>query len=97
MFLVDCCLWAFTISCFTVAVTLGNIRVFEITVFGNLQGSHMFPAILEALNLKPFDLCKFIGSFVRSLPELPRMLKRHMFSMEERCLESLAWAKGSSL
>jgi retinoblastoma-like protein 1 len=59
--------------------------------------THTFPAVLEQLDLKPFDLCKLISTFVRHLPTLPRELKRHMFSIEEKCLESLSWERGSSL
>ena len=32
-----------------------------------------------------------------ALPRLCRDLKRHLLSVEERCLESLAWQRGSSL
>lgn len=56
-----------------------------------------FPAVLERLQLDAFDLCKLIETFVRHIPGLPRDLKRHLFSIEEKMLESLAWARGSSL
>lgn len=56
-----------------------------------------FPALLEKLQLKSFDLCKLIETFVRHEPMLPRELKRHLFSIEEKMLESLAWERGSSL
>lgn len=56
-----------------------------------------FPAVLERLQLRAFDLCKLIETFVRHEPSLPRELKRHMFSIEEKMLEALAWERGSSL
>lgn len=56
-----------------------------------------FPAVLERLQLKAFDLCKVIETFVRHEPMLPRELKRHLFNMEEKMLECLAWERGSSL
>jgi hypothetical protein len=43
-----------------------------------------FPAVLERLALPAFDLCKLVGPFVRHAPALPRELKRHLFSIEER-------------
>lgn len=62
-----------------------------------MQVSLTFPAVLERLQLKAFDLCKLIETFVRHEPSLPRELKRHMFSIEEKMLEALAWERGSSL
>ena len=64
---------------------------------GNLQASLTFPSVLERLNLKAFDLCKVIETFVRHEPLLPRELKRHLFNIEEKMLESLVWERGSSL
>ncbi|KAJ3701533.1 hypothetical protein LUZ61_005238 [Rhynchospora tenuis] len=57
----------------------------------------MFPAVLESTGLTPFDLSKVIESFVRHEETLPRELKRHLNSLEEQLLESMVWAKGSSL
>jgi retinoblastoma-like protein 1 len=57
----------------------------------------MFPAVLEATGLTPFDLSKVIEGFVRHEETLPRELKRHLNSLEEQLLESMVWAKGSSL
>lgn len=57
----------------------------------------MFPAVLEATGLTPFDLSKVIESFVRHEETLPRELKRHLNSLEEQLLESMVWAQGSSL
>nr|BAN18540.1 retinoblastoma-like protein [Pleodorina starrii]BAN18541.1 retinoblastoma-like protein [Pleodorina starrii] len=56
-----------------------------------------FPKVLDALHIKAFDLAKMIQGFVKSIPALPRELKRHLFLIEERILESLAWEPGSSL
>ncbi|XP_008797098.2 retinoblastoma-related protein-like isoform X2 [Phoenix dactylifera] len=57
----------------------------------------MFPAVLEVTGLTAFDLSKVIETFVRHEETLPRELKRHLNSLEERLLESMAWEKGSSL
>uniref|UniRef100_A0A0A9A5C4 RRB1 n=1 Tax=Arundo donax TaxID=35708 RepID=A0A0A9A5C4_ARUDO len=57
----------------------------------------MFPAVLESTGLTAFDLSKIIESFVRHEETLPRELKRHLNSLEEQLLESMAWEKGSSL
>ncbi|PNH01487.1 Retinoblastoma-related protein, partial [Tetrabaena socialis] len=56
-----------------------------------------FPKVLDALHIKAFDLAKMIQSFVKSVVTLPRELKRHLFLIEEKILESLAWEPGSSL
>lgn len=56
-----------------------------------------FPAVLEPTGITAFDLSKVIESFVRHEETLPRELKRHLNSIEERLLESLAWEKGSSM
>ncbi|BAT06468.1 retinoblastoma-related protein 1 [Oryza sativa Japonica Group] len=57
----------------------------------------MFPAVLEKTGITAFDLSKVIESFVRHEDTLPRELKRHLNSLEERLLESMAWEKGSSM
>ena len=55
----------------------------------------MFPAVLEKTGITAFDLSKVIEGFVRHEDTLPRELKRHLNSLEERLLESMAWEKGS--
>ncbi|KAL6900705.1 hypothetical protein ACP4OV_005381 [Aristida adscensionis] len=57
----------------------------------------MFPAVLEKTGITSFDLSKVIEGFVRHEDTLPRELKRHLNSLEERLLESMAWEKGSSM
>lgn len=57
----------------------------------------VFPTVPNRLQLQVFELTKVIGSFVRAEDGLPRELKRHLNSLEERILESLAWQRGSSL
>ncbi|ONK72119.1 uncharacterized protein A4U43_C04F15940 [Asparagus officinalis] len=57
----------------------------------------MFPAVLERTGITAFDLSKVIESFVRHEETLPRELKRHLNSLEERLLESMTWEKGSSM
>lgn len=56
-----------------------------------------FPAVLEPAGITAFDLSKVIEGFVRHEETLPRELKRHLNSIEERLLESMAWEKGSSM
>ncbi|KAK9837434.1 hypothetical protein WJX81_002188 [Elliptochloris bilobata] len=70
---------------------------FELVVAAYCMVTLQFPAVLERLALPAFDLCKLVGPFVRHEPTLPRELKRHLFSIEERVLEALAWQRGSSL
>ncbi|XP_047325289.1 retinoblastoma-related protein [Impatiens glandulifera] len=57
----------------------------------------LFPAVLEKTGITAFDLSKVIESFIRHEESLPRELRRHLNSLEERLLESLVWEKGSSL
>lgn len=56
-----------------------------------------FPEVLERLGLKAFDIFKIIQCFVRHEPTLPRDIKRHLVSIEEQVVESMAWSAGSSL
>ncbi|GAB4860659.1 Retinoblastoma- protein 1 [Ancistrocladus abbreviatus] len=57
----------------------------------------LFPAVLEKTGITAFDLSKVIESFIRHEDSLPRELRRHLNSLEERLLESMVWEKGSSL
>ncbi len=62
--------------------------------------THAFPAVLERLQLPAFDMSKLVGTFVRHISpadQVPRELKRHLFSIEEKILEQQAWERGSSL
>ncbi|CAN4090976.1 unnamed protein product [Withania somnifera] len=57
----------------------------------------LFPAVLERTGITSFDLSKVIESFIRHEESLPRELRRHLNSLEERLLESMVWEKGSSM
>ncbi|KAK9152449.1 hypothetical protein Syun_010758 [Stephania yunnanensis] len=57
----------------------------------------LFPVVLERTGITAFDLSKVIESFIRHEESLPRELRRHLNSLEERLLESMVWGKGSSL
>ncbi|KAL6562716.1 Retinoblastoma-related protein 1 [Orobanche gracilis] len=57
----------------------------------------LFPTVLERTGITAFDLSKVIESFIRHEESLPRELKRHLNSLEERLLESMVWEKGSSM
>jgi retinoblastoma-like protein 1 len=69
----------------------------EIVLATHKTISMAFPAVLEPMGITAFDLSKMIESFVRHEETLPRELKRHLNSIEERFLEMLAWEKGSSM
>ncbi|PIA41331.1 hypothetical protein AQUCO_02200027v1 [Aquilegia coerulea] len=57
----------------------------------------LFPVVLERTGITSFDLSKVIESFIRHEESLPRELRRHLNSLEERLLESMVWEKGSSM
>ena len=59
--------------------------------------SLVFPTVLEALRVQAFDVGRLLGAVVRAEPGLPRGLRCHLLWAEERVLEQLAWARGSSL
>ncbi|XP_068686222.1 retinoblastoma-associated protein-like isoform X1 [Montipora foliosa] len=54
-----------------------------------------FPWILSVLGLKAFDFFKVIESFVLHEPLLGNNLVKHLNSLEEQVLESLAWTAES--
>ena len=56
-----------------------------------------FPAVLDQLGLKAFDMCKLVDSFVRAESGLLKEVRKHLFSVQERILDFLAWQRGSSL
>lgn len=57
----------------------------------------LFPAVLERTGITAFDLSKVIESFVRHEETLPRELRRHLNTLEERLLENMVWERGSSM
>ncbi|KAL5700551.1 Retinoblastoma-related protein 1 [Ranunculus cassubicifolius] len=57
----------------------------------------LFPVVLERTGITAFDLSKVIESFIRHEESLPRELRRHLNSLEERLLENMVWEKGSSM
>jgi len=57
----------------------------------------LFPAILNYLELQPFDFGKVIESFVRHEPNLPTHLKVHFADVESKIIETLAWRDDSPL
>eukprot|EP00955_Chlamydomonas_euryale_P013108 141459-Chlamydomonas_euryale.AAC.1 len=75
----------------------------EVVVAACRMPSPGFHAALGRLSLPAFDLVKVVQPFVRLLTaavpgaQMPRELKRHLFVIEERIVESLAWAPGSPL
>uniref|UniRef100_A0A7S2Z3J1 Uncharacterized protein n=1 Tax=Chloropicon laureae TaxID=464258 RepID=A0A7S2Z3J1_9CHLO len=71
---------------------------FEILSFCYKMTALSFPTVLDRLGIGAFDLCKVIEPLVRSECglNLPKELKRHLFAIEERSLESLSWKPGST-
>ncbi|BBN20404.1 protein MpRBR [Marchantia polymorpha subsp. ruderalis] len=69
----------------------------ELVLYTHKTVKMTFPAVLEPTGITAFDLSKVIESFVRHEETLPRELKRHLNSMEQQILESMAWEKGSSM
>ena len=57
----------------------------------------LFPAILDNLELQPFDFGKVIESFVKHEPNLPTHLKVHFADVESKIIETLAWGDDSPL
>lgn len=57
----------------------------------------LFPTVLEKTGITAFDLSKVIECFIRHEESLPRELRRHLNSLEERLLDSMVWEKGSSM
>ncbi|XP_030465706.1 retinoblastoma-related protein [Syzygium oleosum] len=57
----------------------------------------LFPAVLERTGITAFDLSKVIESFIRHEETLPRELRRHLNTLEERLLENMVWERGSSM
>ncbi len=57
---------------------------FEILVACYRMGSLSFPKVAERLRLQPFDMTKMIAPFVHCEPSLPRELKHHLFTIEEK-------------
>lgn len=52
---------------------------------------------MQRTGITAFDMSKVIQSFIKHEDSLPRELKRHLNSLEEKLLESIMWEKGSSL
>ncbi|KAL7235839.1 hypothetical protein ACSBR1_019180 [Camellia fascicularis] len=69
----------------------------ELVLATHKTATMLFPAVLERTGITAFDLSKMIGSFIRHEESLPRELKQHLNSLEERLLESMVWEKGSSM
>jgi len=61
------------------------------------MSSLAFPAVLDILDLRAFDFCKVIESFVIHEPSLPSHLRRHFAEVDATILESLAWDDESPL
>uniref|UniRef100_A0A8D2LDF1 RB transcriptional corepressor like 1 n=1 Tax=Varanus komodoensis TaxID=61221 RepID=A0A8D2LDF1_VARKO len=68
----------------------------EIVLFA-YSSSRTFPWIIEVLNLGPFYFYKVIEVLIRSEEGLSRDMVKHLNSIEEQILESLAWTEDSAL
>lgn len=69
----------------------------ELVLASYMTVTMLFPAVLEKTGITAFDLSKVIESFVIHEETLPKELRTHLNSLEERLLESMAWEKGSSM
>ncbi|XP_030319074.1 retinoblastoma-like protein 1 [Calypte anna] len=68
----------------------------EIVLFA-YSSPRTFPWIIEVLNLRPFYFYKVIEVLIRSEEGLSRDMVKHLNSIEEQILESLAWTRDSAL
>ncbi|KAL9251745.1 Retinoblastoma-related protein [Drosera capensis] len=69
----------------------------ELVLATRKTATMLFPTVLEKIGITAFDLSKVIETFVRHEGSLPRELRRHLNSLEERLLDSMVWEKGSSV
>lgn len=68
----------------------------EIVIF-SYNSQRKFPWILDALNLKAYYFYKVIELIVRTKDQLSRDVVKHLNSIEEQILESIAWKSDSPL
>ncbi|NWH80421.1 RBL1 protein, partial [Piaya cayana] len=68
----------------------------EIVLFA-YSSPRTFPWIIEILDLRPFYFYKVIEVLIRSEEGLSRDMVKHLNSIEEQILESLAWTQDSAL
>ncbi|XP_048205080.1 retinoblastoma-like protein 1 isoform X1 [Perognathus longimembris pacificus] len=68
----------------------------EIVLFA-YSSPRTFPWIIEVLHLQPFYFYKVIEVVIRSEEGLSRDMVKHLNSIEEQILESLAWGHNSTL
>ncbi|XP_006881567.1 PREDICTED: retinoblastoma-like protein 1 [Elephantulus edwardii] len=68
----------------------------EIVLFA-YSSPRTFPWIIEVLNLQPYYFYKVIEVVIRSEEGLSRDMVKHLNSIEEQILESLAWTHNSAL
>ncbi|KAK4846889.1 hypothetical protein QYF36_023020 [Acer negundo] len=69
----------------------------ELVLTAHTRVNLLFPEVLERIGITAFDMSKVIEIFIRQEDSLPRELRRHLNSLEEKLLESMVWEKGSSL
>ncbi|KAK2665965.1 hypothetical protein Ddye_004539 [Dipteronia dyeriana] len=69
----------------------------ELVLTAHTRVNLLFPEVLERIGITAFDMSKVIEIFIRQEESLPRELRRHLNSLEEKLLESMVWEKGSSL
>nr|XP_012610322.1 retinoblastoma-like protein 1 isoform X3 [Microcebus murinus] len=68
----------------------------EIVLFA-YSSPRTFPWVIEVLDLQPFYFYKVIEVVIRSEDGLSRDMVKHLNSIEEQILESLAWSHDSAL
>uniref|UniRef100_A0A8B9L8A9 Retinoblastoma-like 1 (p107) n=1 Tax=Astyanax mexicanus TaxID=7994 RepID=A0A8B9L8A9_ASTMX len=68
----------------------------EVVLFA-YSSQRTFPWIIETFHLRPFYFYKVIEVFIRSEEGLSRDMVKHLNTIEEQVLESMAWTKDSVL
>ena len=69
----------------------------EVVVRSYKTATLKFPAIPHLLGVHGFDVANMIVPFLNAEPSMPRELRRHFKAIDMRILESMGWAKGSTL
>eukprot|EP00803_Ostreobium_quekettii_P002899 evm.model.scf_783.2 EVM.evm.TU.scf_783.2 scf_783:20045-36081(-) len=69
----------------------------EVVAEAHRMPAYTFPFVLHRLAITPFDFSKMIELFTRSVPSLPKEMRKHLFEVEEQIIECLAWEPGSPI
>ncbi|KAM6454055.1 retinoblastoma-like protein 1 isoform 2-T2 [Liasis olivaceus] len=84
------------IFCQNYTLSTSDQPVCHIVLFA-YRSPRTFPWIIDVLNVRPFYFYKVIEVLIRSEEGLSRDMVKHLNSIEEQILESLAWREDSVL